>query len=45
MKKCNKECEHCQPYNQDWCICWHKNIKGSTVQMNIQCTVEKLQSK
>lgn len=42
MKTCNKECQHCQPYNDSWCVCWHRKIKGSRVQMNIECTVDKV---
>jgi hypothetical protein len=42
VKICSKECNHCQPFNESWCVCWHKKIKASKVQMGIQCTVEKI---
>ena len=42
MKICSGDCKHCQPYNQSWCICWHPLIKGSKVQMLIECTVNKV---
>lgn len=43
-KICTKDCKHCQPYNEDWCVCWHSKIKGSKVQMGILCMVEKLKA-
>jgi hypothetical protein len=42
MKVCGDKCKHCQPYNEEWCVCWNRLIKGSRVQMGIQCTVEKV---
>lgn len=44
IKICNKEnCKYCKPYNESWCICWNPKIKGSRVQMNIECTVNKIE--
>ena len=40
MKKCTPECEHCQQYNDEWCICWHPKFKGSKKQLSIPCLVE-----
>ena len=41
---CNDKCKYCQPYNEEWCVCWNKLIKGSKVQMGVECTVLKVKA-
>ena len=35
---CEKDCQHCQPYNDNWAVCWAPVIKASRVQMHKDCT-------
>ncbi len=36
-------CKYAQRYNEEWCICWHKKIKGSRVKMQEKCVVELIE--
>lgn len=40
MRECTNKCEHCQQYNDDWCVCWHPRYKGSRKQMSIPCLLD-----
>ena len=37
------DCKYAQRFNDDWCICWHKKIKGSRVQMQEKCVVKLIE--
>ena len=40
MRECNVDCEYCQQYNDDWCVCWHPDYKGSKKPIDIPCLLD-----
>ena len=40
MNKCSEECKYYQQFNDDWCICWHPNYRGSKKLIKLPCLLE-----
>ena len=34
------DCEYCQQFNEDWCVCWHPEYAGSKKQVHMPCLKE-----
>ena len=34
------ECDYCQLFNDEWCVCWHPDYKGCKKQIYLPCLVK-----